>query len=157
MRLLRTFTLISITLFIVSSCSLFDSDTLNNKYSDENITIEIISGTSQKPGNIEVASSTTDTIRICSENINECSFAYFSIEGMLYSDELGKWVKGEISISCDLYIPPLILLPMETKTIEIMPVLPKNEYTVHMMYYAVDNSPDFEPYTEVELGFRIKD
>ena len=75
---------------------------------------------------------------------------------MRYSDELEKWIEGEVTISCDLYVPPLILLPMETKTIDIIPMLPKNEYTVHM-YYAVDNSPDFEPYTEVELNFRIRD
>ncbi len=155
MRLLRRGALFSIML-IVFSCGLIDPDALNDKYSDANIIIELNAGTTQEPGNIEITSSIADTIRLRSLNINECSFAYFSIAGMRYSDELEKWIKGEITISCDLSVPPLILLPMETKTIEIIPVLPENEYTMHM-YYAVDNSPDFGPYTQVELGFRIKD
>ncbi len=155
MRLFKTYALFSVAL-IVFSCGLFDSDTLNNKYSDGNITIEITSGTPQEPGIIEITSSIEDTILLRSLNIDVCYFAYFTIEGMRYSEELEKWIEGEITASCDLDVPPLILLPMETKSIVIIPILPEDEYTMHM-YYAVDNSPDFEPYTEVELSFRIKD
>lgn len=155
MRLLKTLTIITIILFLIS-CGFFDSDDLNDKYIDGNISIELNAGKSNEPGNIEITSSIEDTILLQSVNINECLFEYYSIDGMKYSEELEKWIEGEINISCDLFVPPLILLPMESKSIEIIPILPENEYTMHM-YYSVDHSPDFEPFTEVRLGLRIND
>ena len=155
MSLIKASVLLAISL-IVFSCGIFEPETIKSIYRDVNITIKVSGGTPQDPGNIEITSTIDDTIRIHATHIDVCTFANYTIEGMRYSTDIEKWIRGEVSAGCDLYVPPLTILPKETSTISILPILPVDKYTMHMFYY-VDSSLVYEPYTEVELDFEIKD
>ena len=165
-KYLVLFTYISVFIGVMS-CTLNDASNPDKDYNiakDQNLSLTVSPGTSDRPGTLHITNISEDTLFIRYNYVNSCDFSLYSLkletisglEDLIYDSEKHTWIQGKIYLVCDQYEGPIIIPPKKSHDEEIRPTLFRGvfklgvNYSKHMYASGKDRKT-------LELFFKIQD
>ena len=165
-KYLVLFTYISVFISVMS-CTLNDASAPDKNYNiakDENLSITVSPGTSDRPGQLHITNISDDTLFIHYNYVNSCDFILYSLKlktdsglvDLIYDSEKHTWIQGKIYAVCDHYQAPIIIPPKKSHDEEIRPTLFRGVFKLGVNY-SKQMYPSVNDRRILELLFKIQD